>query len=191
MKPKNFIRYEPYTISRNKKNFGKVVINKYANGSQKFRPKHQQKEKNQNQIIDNDKIGNYEHQFCNNGNTLKDYDELRNNYYKDQIALNEKWENIKDTVYNEILKQHSYSEEKCINCNKNAKFFCNNCGPQAFFCEDCNILFHKFVNIYHQQVNIFIPTQLIQKPIKLMPICGNNCVHETLNLDVINLQGIY
>nr|CAG8607883.1 14504_t:CDS:10 [Entrophospora candida] len=154
MKPKNFIRYEPYTISRNRKIFGKVVINKYADGSQKFCPKHQQKEKNQNQI-GNDKIGDYyEHQFCdnNNGNILKDYDELQNNYYKDQIALNKKWENIKDTIYNEILKQHSYSEEKCINCNKNATFFCNNCGPQAFFCED-------------------------------------NCVHETLNLDVINLQG--
>ena len=75
----------------------------------------------------------------------------KNKYYNDQVSLVENWKSIIPTIFNSIIEGQGFSENSfCIKCKKEAILKCLDCGPNIYFCYDCDIFFHDVVNIFHQ-----------------------------------------
>ncbi|CAB5396216.1 unnamed protein product [Rhizophagus irregularis] len=126
---KGKISYRPYLVSSNKKNAKKVVINRYAKGSNKYRAKNLSE---------------------NIYKSTEIVDEDRNNDEWIDIDIIKEDENYKNNAINK--------DSKCFKCNSPAICYCLDCGLNTYLCLECNTLYHKDINLFHRKVfisNIF------------------------------------
>ncbi len=112
-------------------------------------------------------------------------------YLNDQISLTKNWESITETIFKGIIKNQGFSEKSlCIKCKKEASLRCLDCGPNIYFCYECDTYFHNIINIFHQRItknNQVTPIKIA----KLPQIClEKECKHEILKVLCIDIKGI-
>ena len=60
------------------------------------------------------------------------------------------WEEIRPSVLHVVTESSAMRiRQQCLNCKQNAILRCLQCGPVAFFCEDCFSDLHRRLNIFH------------------------------------------
>ena len=120
-----------------------------------------------------------------------DISNKKQKYYKDQISLAKNWNSITEPIFKGIVESQGFSENPfCIKCNKKAYLKCLDCGPNVYFCYDCNTYFHDKVNIFHQRITKDNQINISIKAIRLSQICLGECKHEVLKVLCVDIKGI-
>jgi hypothetical protein len=177
-------------MSNNKLHAGRIVVNKYAKGKAKY--VHHESNKTDN--IDEEYMENIDE----NTEEWNDYHDSFHNiknekqkYYNDQISLVENWKLIIPTIVNSMIEGQGFSENSfCIKCKKEAILRCLDCGPNIYFCYDCDIFFHDVINIFHQRITKNSQCDTFTKAIRLSQICSGKCEHEILKVLCVDIKGI-
>src|SRR5687767_6923850 len=119
------------------------MVNKYAKGKARFEH-HEFKESNNiigessesNNIMDNEYMEideNEENYFC-------DISNKKQKYYNDQISLVNNWDSITEIIFKGIIESQGFVEKPfCIKCKKEAFLRYLDCGPNIYFCYECDI----------------------------------------------------
>ncbi|GBC40564.2 hypothetical protein GLOIN_2v1886648 [Rhizophagus irregularis DAOM 181602=DAOM 197198] len=161
------ISYRPYLVSSNKKNAKKVVINRYAKGSNKYRAKNLSENiYKSTEIVDEDR-NNDEWIDIDIIKEDENYSSAKNTYKNAQKNLSENWRKISPKLFDIMIENNAINKDsKCFKCN----------SPAICYCLDCE----KFLS------NIFD-----KEEIKLPQLCTGFCEHEIKEISIINLKGIF
>jgi hypothetical protein len=173
-------------MSNNKLHAGKMIVNKYSKGKEKY----EHHESNKSDNIDDEYMENIDENTEEwDDNSFHYIKNEKQKYYKEQISLVENWKSITPTIFNSIIEGQGFSENSfCINCKKEAILRCLDCGPNIYFCYDCDIFFHNIINIFHQRITK--NNDIFTKVIKLSQICSGECKHEVLKVLCVDIKGI-
>ena len=76
-------------------------------------------------------------------------EELASSYMKRQQRLAENWSEIRDQMLRAAVEFGIPFLATCNVCGNPAIITCLECGPQAFYCEDCVEGSHHLKNIFH------------------------------------------
>lgn len=179
-------------MSNNKLHAGRMIVNKYAKGKAKY--EHYESNKSGN-IDENDEymedIDENTEECGDFYNAFHDIKNKKQKYYNEQISLMENWKSIIPITFNSIIEGQGFSENSfCIKCKKEAILKCLDCGPNIYFCYDCDIFFHDVINIFHQRINNNGQDNSSTKIIRLSQICLGECKHEILKVLCIDIKGI-
>ncbi|CAB5372155.1 unnamed protein product [Rhizophagus irregularis] len=191
-KPKGPVKYHPHYVSNNKLHAGRMIVNKYAKGKAKY--EHYESNKSGN-IDENDEymdIDENTEEWDDFYNAFHDIKNKKQKYYNEQISLMENWQSIIPIIFNSIIEGQGFSENSfCIKCKKEAILKCLDCGPNIYFCHDCDILFHDVINIFHQRITKNSQDNSSTKIIRLSQICLGECKHEILKVLCVDIKGKY
>ncbi|GBB87582.1 hypothetical protein RclHR1_14040003 [Rhizophagus clarus] len=190
-KSKGPIKYRPYSVSNNKRNSGKTIVNKYAKGKAKFDSEsanESNKSSEFNDTIDNEYMEIDENVDC----YLPLFHEKKQKYLNDQISLTKNWESISETIFKGIIKSQGFFEKSpCIKCKKEAFLKCLDCGPNVYFCNECDRFFHDVINIFHRRIiknNQVTPIKITRLP----QIClEKECKHEIIKVLCVDIKEKY
>ncbi|GBC20535.2 hypothetical protein GLOIN_2v1886648 [Rhizophagus irregularis DAOM 181602=DAOM 197198] len=184
------ISYRPYLVSSNKKNAKKVVINRYAKGSNKYRAKNLSENiYKSTEIVDEDR-NNDEWIDIDIIKEDENYSSAKNTYKNAQKNLSENWRKISPKLFDIMIENNAINKDsKCFKCNSPAICYCLDCGLNTYLCLECNTLYHKDINLFHRKV--FISNIFDKEEIKLPQLCTGFCEHEIKEISIINLKGIF
>ncbi|CAB4491585.1 unnamed protein product [Rhizophagus irregularis] len=187
---KGKISYRPYLVSSNKKNAKKVVINRYAKGSNKYRAKNLSENiYKSTEIVDEDR-NNDEWIDIDIIKEDENYSSAKNTYKNAQKNLSENWRKISPKLFDIMIENNAINKDsKCFKCNSPAICYCLDCGLNTYLCLECNTLYHKDINLFHRKV--FISNIFDKEEIKLPQLCTGFCEHEIKEISIINLKGIF
>jgi len=178
--------YRPYSVSFNKKDNGKTVINKYAKGLNKFKIFNQVKSlsNDENEEQSNNELENVEMDINN-------YESESTNYQQKQNKLATNWKIILDDIYHLMLDNEAIlGDPTCFNCNDVATLKCMDCGPNIFYCDNCFNHFHGKINLFH--CSVYLKNfQFKSNEIKLPQLCKGKCEHSIKRILTIHLKGKY
>ena len=120
-----------------------------------------------------------------------DINNKKQKYRNDQISLVENWNSITEIIFNGIIESQGFSENSlCIKCKKTAFLRCLDCGPNIYFCYECDTYFHNIINIFHRRITKDDEINNFTKIIKLPQICLGKCNHEIFKVLCIDIKGI-
>lgn len=178
-------------MSSDKSHAGKMVVNKYAKGKKKYEhsePNNIDDDKHMEDIDENVEELN---DFYDSLPLFHDIKDEKKKYYNEQVSLEENWNSITETIFKRIIESQGFLENPfCIKCKKEAFLRCLDCGPNVYFCYDCDIYFHDVINIFHQRITKDNQVNIPIEPIRLSQICLGKCEHEILKVLCVDIKGI-
>ena len=71
-------------------------------------------------------------------------------YSKRQEKLSDAWSQIRDRLHTALIESSVPNLGSCISCSQTAVVICQQCGPQAVYCEGCTESLHLTCNIFHR-----------------------------------------
>ena len=72
------------------------------------------------------------------------------NYEIESKSSIKHWAEVRKKMLISYIEESSMPEQSaCVMCASTAELRCQQCGPFAFYCEECFLLHHKKVNIFH------------------------------------------
>lgn len=185
------MNYKPYMVSSNKRNAKKVIINRYAKGSNKYRTENKsEKSINKPDEMSDDEITN-NNEWMDIDATSEDenFSSIKNTYKNAQKTLSENWKKILPKIFNIMVENDAVDKNsRCFRCSLPAICRCLDCGSNIYFCLRCNNLYHKDINLFHRKLSM--DNNIYEETIKLPQLCMDNCEHEVKEILVINLKGI-